>query len=119
MIENDLKLEKWKNFCSQKKLSSSFANPPIDRIVRRLGFELEPVIFWPFKRTVIVLGTYFSLAWGLFMYFILWRNQAGMSVKICLIASISAGVLWAVSMALTYSYKRRKLGLTTWRDFNG
>jgi hypothetical protein len=65
--------------------------------------------------TAVVLGTSFTVAWGVIMWLLVW-SQAGMSFGSMVITAASAGVIFGLTMAGYYAYGKRKHGLPSWRE---
>ena len=70
---------------SRKMWKSNYA-PLLIRLLWRLGINIPPLQFAPFWQVFVVMTGYFSLGYGLWMYWTVWRAQ-GMSplfaCKIC------------------------------------
>jgi hypothetical protein len=92
--------------------------PPLLRLLWRLGLNVPPPHFASFWGNAVVSGVFFAVGWGSLMWFLLWSRQ-GMSLAVFLVAAIVAGVLFGATMAGYYSYGKRKHALPSWRELPG
>lgn len=90
-------------------------NPPITRLIRRLGFEVPFPHYNYFLKNALSMGIYFSFGWGLLMYFFVW-NTKNISSASMLLTAIFAGAFFGVAMASYYSYGFKKYKLTPWHE---
>lgn len=88
-------------------------DPWLDRLLRKLGFHLPPILFVPLPWLGFWLAVYFALAWGLGMHFMIWGQD--MPLKIQLMASVFSGIMFGSCMAVYYRHYRRKHRLSPWR----
>ncbi len=84
----------------------------VDRLLRRLGFQLPPTLYAPLGWLGVWFGVYFALTWGVAMHFLIWSDD--MPFEIQIVISGVAGVLFGFFMALYQRYFRRKYRLTPW-----
>jgi hypothetical protein len=89
--------------------------PPLLRLLWRLGFNIPPPHFAPFWANAIASGVLFGVAWGALMWFVSWSRQ-GTSLAWALIAAAAAGVLFGAAMAGFYAHGKRKYSLPSWHD---
>lgn len=91
------------------------ADPPSTLVLRALGINVRPLPFEPFWRTVLWNAAWFTLFWGLAMWFWRWRDE-GMVVAAAVIVSLLTGLFFGVSMACYTAYSRKKYGLPSWES---
>ena len=89
--------------------------PPLLRLMWRLGWNVPPPHFAPFWGNAIVSGLFFGIAWGVLVWFMSWSRQ-GMSLAGVLIAATGAGVLFGATMAGYYAHGKRKYSLPSWHE---
>ncbi len=87
--------------------------PPATALLWRLGVKVRPPHFASFAGTALVCGLYFGLAWGLFMWLVVWSSQ-GLSVAAAFSSGVLAGTFFGFSMAAYYAYARKKHPLPPW-----
>ncbi len=87
--------------------------PPALKAAWAMGLKVPPPHFARFWPTAAALGTWFGVLWGLVMWFFIWSKQ-GMPLSGAVIASVVAGGLFGLSMAIYYAYGRRKYKLPSW-----
>lgn len=107
-------LAKWQSYAEARGLKKGVYQPPFDRLLKALGCECPPVIFWKFDFVAIAMGLPFGVFLGSFMYFIVLKEP---DIKITLIDSSLVGIFFGISMAWIHSRAKKRLGLTTWEDF--
>lgn len=90
--------------------------PPAFRLAWKLGVAIPPPHFLSFGALAMVMGTFFGVLWGIFMWFVLWSRQ-GYTVGGTIVASLAAGTLFGVAMASYYRWKAQKLYLPPWSDY--
>jgi hypothetical protein len=115
-MDDNQKIELWLEFAKQNKIRWSYRRPPIDYINQKLGITRIPIVFWSFPKTLVIMGSYFAIVWGLLMYFTIWRAQ-GLSMSSVLTESTFAGFFFGLYMAWLYARTRKKFNLTTWDNF--
>lgn len=89
--------------------------PPLFRLARALGLKARPPHYMSFARATLMLGPFFGIIWGLFMWLIEWRS-AGMPWQGVVLASVLAGVLFGLMMAGYYRWAANRAGLSEWKD---
>lgn len=90
-------------------------NPPITRLLGKLGFKIPFPHYNSFLINALFSGIYFGCAWGLIMYFVTWQTQ-NMSLAVMLSTAIFAGAFFGIAMASYYRYCFKKYKLTPWHD---
>lgn len=109
-------IDKWILHAQNKAIKKGFHSPPVDLLLRKFGCQFPPALFWSFTAITGVFGGYFAVAWGICMYFIIWK-EAGMPLHFAVYSSLAAGLFFGFFKALLYYSYRRKYGLTTWEKF--
>ena len=84
--------------------------PPIYRLAWRLGLHVRPPLYQAFASLALSMGAVFGIAWGLMMWFILWRGE-GRSIITAFAVSLFAGVFFGLMMAAYYRWKAARLQL--------
>lgn len=113
MSEFDRKLEAARAEMTKAGIGASTQEPPLTRFSRQMGYKSVPPLYQGFLKTTLRMGSFFGLAWGVFMWLFIWK-QNGMPVSVAVTGAIAAGVLFGVAMAGYYAYMRKKHGLTDW-----
>lgn len=96
-------------------LKSNYA-PPYLLLCWRLGLDIPPPHFAGFWQNTVFSGGFYSIAWGLFMYWLVWSKN-GLPLTAMLSSSLVAGILFGLALASYFAYGKRKHGLPAWRDF--
>jgi Family of unknown function (DUF6404) len=104
----------WQTYAASHGISKSICNPPLDRILRKLGFTFRPAVFWSPLIAATVMGTYFAVVWGVAMHFIAWGDRA---LSLQLITSIVAGLTFGVVMAAINAIVRKRRKIPAWDTF--
>jgi hypothetical protein len=97
-------------------ISKAAIAPPLFRLAWKLGIPIPPPHFLSFGALAVVMGTFFGVLWGIFMWLVFWSDQ-GLGSVAALIASLAAGALFGIAMAFYYRWKARQLGLPGWHDY--
>lgn len=101
-----------------KGIKRSTAYPPIYRVLHKLGVKARLPQYTGFGKNFIIFGLFFGVFWGLFMYvlatfflFVKWPTAIPPEPTLA-IASLGAGLLFGLTMALYFkvSASRHKLG---------
>lgn len=110
------KIEKMYEELHEKGVSKSNCAPPVYRLLWKLGVEIAPPLFSSFMRNLCFQGTFFAVLWGVLMWFTYWQQQQYPFV-IAIIASVTAGFLFGLFMAVYFRYVSNKHGLPSWDDY--
>lgn len=102
---------------ARKNIWRSNYAPPMHRLLWRLDFDVPPPHFASFFSNALLLGVYFTVAYGLFMWLVLWSNN-GTSLIASAIGSVTAGVLFGLVMAGYYHYGHKKYNLPSWEHLS-
>jgi len=89
--------------------------PPLLRLMWRLGLNVPPPHFASFWVNASTYGIFFGITWGAIMWFMQWSGQ-GMTLTAGGMAAATAGALFGVTMAIYYAYGKRKYKLPSWND---
>jgi hypothetical protein len=93
--------------------SSMAANPPIMRLMRKMGLKPRPVYYLGFWKTFFLFGIMFSFIWGCFMYFFFWQNTST-QLGVYFIASLFAGMLFGLLMSAYCQREKKRCKLSDW-----
>ncbi|MDX1587677.1 MAG: DUF6404 family protein [Oleiphilaceae bacterium] len=93
---------------------SSYA-PPWHRWLWRRGIPVRPPQFAPFSLNVLNNAVWFGPLWGAIMGLLVWSGQ-GHPWWLMVGASVLAGLLFGVLMALFYRASARKNRLPAWEE---
>ncbi|MDO6729431.1 DUF6404 family protein [Marinovum sp. 2_MG-2023] len=93
----------------------SNATPPVILLLRRLGLRPRPPYYIGFWQLALVYGAFFSVFWGLLMWFLDWSAR-GMSVPAALLSSLVAGTLFGLILSTLTHRSRKRHGLRNWND---
>ncbi|WP_446728920.1 DUF6404 family protein [Pseudoduganella sp. OTU4001] len=99
-------------------ISPSTSAPPAWKILWCLGIEMPPPLFMGFWPLALFMGTFFGAFWGIFMWLLQWSSEGTPPLAI-LGASILAGVLFGLCMAMYCRSLARKHNLTAWHAYTG
>ncbi|MFN7166618.1 MAG: DUF6404 family protein [Pannonibacter sp.] len=91
------------------------ADPPIDRLLRKLGLRMRPTLYRSFGANMFVYGSYFGTFLGLLNWFTIWSRDST-PIPVAVMISIGAGSAFGAFTAALMARKRRKAGLTRWND---
>lgn len=93
----------------------SIYEPPLLRLLWKLGFDVPPPHFSSFARNFVFEGVYFGVTWGVPWWLFTQFFLAG-SIAIFWPAC-GAGLFFGFFMAAYYAYGARKHGITRWHAF--
>lgn len=77
---------------SRKMWRSNYA-PPLLRGLWKLGLKIPPTPFMSFRHVLVLMSVWYSVVWGLVMYFCTWRAQ-GMPPLVACVHSLCAGLFF-------------------------
>jgi hypothetical protein len=100
----------------KKGISKSSYAPPFYRLLWKFGFKAVPPIFYSFKKIWITQGSFFTVGWGILMYFFSWRNE-NMSLFAMIISACFAGLLFGLIMATFIRRQSKKYNLPSWIEY--
>ncbi|MDX7734215.1 DUF6404 family protein [Aeromonas caviae] len=87
-------------------------NPPLLRLLRRLGLRLRPPHYERFLINVLALGLPIGAIWGVLMWCLGWQDEVspGFALRQSLLFGIGLGLL----MGTWFWFRRKQLKLTPW-----
>lgn len=100
-----------------KGLGKNNYAPPLFRLLWRLGVKAPPPHMAGFAFNSLLMGTFFGVLWGLFMWLLLWGRQ-GVPLVVGAVGALVAGTLFGLAMAWYLRYSARKHAIPRWRDFS-
>ncbi len=89
--------------------------PPLHRLLWRMGFNVPPPILASVASNALLMGTWFTVGWGVLMWLLVWRNTH-MPAGGAVFSALLAGVLFGLLMAVVMRVMRLRRGLPLWRD---
>lgn len=90
-------------------------NPPLFRVLRKLGVESPPPYYRSFQSNFFTSFVFFTPVWGVLMYFFGWQ-ASGKSIIESAIIALVGGLLYGLTTAWYYSWKFKKCKLTRWDE---
>lgn len=118
VMTHEEKIEYMVNDLSQRGIGRYTIAPPLYRLLWRFGIKVAPPHFAGFWSLTVLMGTFFGLAWGVFMWLLVWRAQ-DMPAAITIGAAAVAGLCFGLAMACYHRWRRQKLALPPWQDYPG
>ncbi len=89
--------------------------PPLHRLLWRMGFNAPPPILASVASNALLMGSWFTVGWGVLMWLLVWRNTH-MPAGGAVFSALPAGVLFGLLMAVVMRVMRLRRGLPLWRD---
>ncbi len=89
--------------------------PPLHRLLWRMGFNAPPPILASVPSNALLMGSWFTVGWGVLMWLLVWRNTH-MPAGGAVFSALLAGVLFGLLMAVVMRVMRLRRGLPLWRD---
>ena len=90
-------------------------NPPLFRLLRKLGVKYPPPYYRSFQSNFLTSFVFFTPVWGILMYFLGWQ-ASGKSITESAITALVGGLLYGLITALYYSWKSKRCKLTKWEN---
>ncbi|MFM5854266.1 DUF6404 family protein [Aeromonas rivipollensis] len=87
-------------------------NPPLCRLLRRLGLRLRPPHHERFLVNLLAFGLPTGAIWGVLMWYLGWQNEV--SPTFALRQSALFGIGFGLLMATWLWFRRKQLKLTPW-----
>lgn len=87
-------------------------NPPLLRLLRRLGLRLRPPHHERFLVNLLAFGLPTGVIWGVLMWYLGWQNEV--SPTFALHQSTLFGLGFGLLMATWLWFRRKQLKLTPW-----
>jgi len=97
------------------KMWRSNYEPPLLRLLWRLGIDVPPPHFVRFVPMFAFAAAWFASGYGLAMWFFIWDEQ-GTSSIVAAILSCMAGLFFGLFMAAYYARGRRRYHLPDWKS---
>lgn len=98
-------------------ISRSNYEPPLYRLLWRVGLFLPPPHFASFGFNFVFNAVWFGVLWGAIMWLLVWSHLDWSGVGAA-IAAIAVGLLFGLVMASYYRYIARKHKLPVWSELN-
>ena len=115
MTSHNEKIRKWREFAERMGWKGIKYPAPHEWLIMKLtGVECPPTLFWPPWLIGMMSGIFWGVFWGLFMHFTVGQYEVLSRIAI---PSIIGGICFGLAMALFHLYRKRKVGLTTWKKF--
>lgn len=104
-------------FAAHKELASKGVqelnyNPPLFRLLRRLGLRLRPPHHERFMVNMLALGIPTGAIWGVLMWYLGWQDEV--SPTFALRQSALFGIGFGLLMGTWFWFRRKQLKLTPW-----
>ena len=99
------------------KIWKSNYNPPITRLLHKLGVKVPLPHYNSFISNAVYIGCFMGLFWGSFMYLFTWRTQE-LSIVTMFLSSLFFGIFVGTCMSTYYYYDAKKYKLTPWKKIN-
>ncbi|GAJ72724.1 hypothetical protein JCM18904_3571 [Vibrio sp. JCM 18904] len=113
-MDYETKLQLAHKELSDKGVWKSNYNPPLVKLLRKLGLCFPPPYYQSFFANVMLCVAFFAPVWGgVFQWFLVW-NELGKPVLEALFISLLTGALFGLVMATFYYIRRKQLNLTDW-----
>ncbi|HFG0035336.1 DUF6404 family protein [Klebsiella pneumoniae] len=100
-----------------RKMWRSNYSPPLLRGLWKLGLKIPPVPFMSSWHVMVLMSVWYSVVWGLVMYFCTWRAQ-GMPPLVACGHSLCAGLFFGFFMALFHLLRKKANGLPDWSELD-
>lgn len=101
---------------SQRGLPRNRYEPPLFRLLWKIGVEVPPPHYMSFAKVAISYAVWFAVFWWGFMWVLVWSRQ-GRAMGDDVLVAVAAGAFFGLVMAWFYERDRRKLRLPAWESF--
>ena len=101
---------------SQRGLPRIRYEPPLFRLLWKIGVEVPPPHYMSFAKIAISYGGWFAAFWWSLMWMFVWSRQ-GRAMDDDVLGAVVAGAIFGLIMAWFYERDRRKLCLPAWESF--
>jgi len=112
------KVDSFARELGQRGFWRSNAIPPFTRLLWKLGYEVPPPYFLPFRTAVLHAGAFFGLGFGGVAGAVLCFVH-GMPLFIWPFSVLISGASFGPCMACFWAIQRRRLGLLRWSEYRG
>jgi Family of unknown function (DUF6404) len=89
--------------------------PPLLRLLWRLGLNVPPPHFAGFFSTAAIEGVFFGVLWGFLMWLLVWSSR-GMTFTPVAVLSALTDLFFGLAMAGYYAQGKHKYKLPTWQE---
>jgi membrane associated rhomboid family serine protease len=103
---------------SSRGVSRRHAAPLLFRLLWRLGLRIRPPHFLGFTGVAVLYGTWFTSAWGVFMWMLVW-SELGKSIVDVALRAAAAGACFGLMIAWLYARERREFAVPDWDALGG
>ncbi|PSU34579.1 DUF6404 family protein [Photobacterium lutimaris] len=100
---------------NDKGVGKSNYNPPIARLLRKLGLCFPPPYYRSFFTNFALNMIFFAPVWGVIQWYLTW-SELDKPILEAVFASLLTGALFGLAMAFFYAIRRKQLKLTAWRS---
>ncbi len=100
---------------NEKGVWKSNYNPPISKLLCKMGLNLPPPYYQTFMSNWIVSAAMFAPVWGILNWLMLW-SKSDKPVLEAIYMSLIGGVLFGFIMATFYFVRRKQLNLSEWHS---
>ncbi|MGL4926145.1 MAG: DUF6404 family protein [Plesiomonas shigelloides] len=90
-------------------------NPPMYRLLRKLGVQLAPPYYQSFWKNFIFVSVTFTLTWFFAFHFIIYRPNPKEIIDVAY-ESVIFGISFGFIMSMFYLVRRKQLKLTNWQS---
>lgn len=108
-------IQKWLRYIETNKLRKQSHWAPLDNLLKFLGVQKPPVIFWSFRAIWLTYGTYFAVIMSVIAFLRHWDSERVLVTLLLTIIGVSASI--GTLSAWYIGRLKRKVGLTTWQAF--
>ena len=91
------------------------AYPPGLRLLRSIGLKPRPAYYLPFIKVALPNAIYFSMVFGLIMWFWEWRGQ-GTPLSLVVTAALVGGASYGLVKALWDARTKKRHKLSDWQS---
>ncbi len=102
-------------YLDQAGIPRRHSAPLLHRLLWRFGLGLPPPILAGMLPNALVMGSFFGITWGAFMWLAFWQRMQ-MPPMLAAGSALMAGVLFGGAMALYMHFWRRRRKLQRWSD---
>lgn len=98
---------------SEKGVWKSNYNPPIAKLLRKVGIYLPPSYYLNFFSNFMLCMVTVAPVWGILNWFLVW-GDAGKPILEAVYMALLVGALFGLIMATFYLIRRKQLKLSDW-----
>ncbi|ROV60584.1 hypothetical protein EGH82_08730 [Vibrio ponticus] len=97
---------------SQKGVWELNSNPPIFKLMQKVGLQLPPPYYQSITLNVIISFVYFTPVFGVLNWL-----SSGQPITMAIKTAVLAGIMFSVTTSVFYYIRHKQLKLTKWHDF--